>query len=107
MDEDYAREVFEIDLVDDAGVGMDDGEVAESGLSPAQEGVALFVALKFEEGIHVERAGGAEFVDLDGVIDDEFDRLERVDEGGIAAESFHGIAHGGEVDDARDSSEIL
>ena len=70
VDEDYARQVFEIDLVDDAGVGGDDGEIAESGLAPAEEGVALFVALEFEQGVHVEGVGGAEFVDLDGVVDD-------------------------------------
>ena len=77
LDEDYAGQVFEIDLVDDAGVGRDDGEVAESGLSPAEKGVALFVALEFEQRVHVEGDGGAEFVDLDGVIDDEFDGLQR------------------------------
>ena len=88
VDEDYAGEVFEIDLVDDAGVGGDDGEVAEAGLSPAEEGVALFVALEFEQGVYVEGGGGAEFVDLNGVVDDEFDRLQRIDEGGIAAEVF-------------------
>jgi hypothetical protein len=107
VDEDYAGEVFEVDLVDDAGVGRDDGEVAESGLSPAEEGVALFVALEFEQRVHVEGAGGAEFVDLDGVIDYEFDGLQRIDEGGIAAELLHGVAHGGEVDDAGDAGEIL
>ena len=100
LDEDYAGEVFEIDLVDDAGVGRDDGEVAEAGLSPAEEGVALFVALEFEQRVHVEGAGGAEFVDLHGVVDDEFDGLQRIDERGIAAELLHGVAHGGEIDDA-------
>ena len=70
VDEDYAGEVFEVDLVDDAGVGGDDGEVAEAGLSPAEEGVAFFVALEFEQGVHIERLRRAEFVDLHGVIDD-------------------------------------
>jgi hypothetical protein len=94
-------------LVDDAGVGGDDGEVAESGLSPAEEGVALFVALEFQGGVYVEGVGGAEFVDLHGVVDYQFDGLQRVDERGIAAESLHGVAHGGEVDYAGDSGEIL
>ena len=107
VDEDYAGEIFEIDLVDDAGVGGDDGEIAESGLAPAEEGVALFVALEFEERVHVEGVGGAEFVDLDGVVDDQFDRLEGVDQARIAAQRLHGVAHGGEVDDAGDSGEIL
>ena len=54
VDEDYAGQIFEVDLVDDAGVGRDDGQIAESGLAPAEEGVALFVALEFEQGVHVE-----------------------------------------------------
>jgi len=54
-----------------------------------------------------EGGGGAELVDLHGVVDDEFDGLQRIDEGGIAAELLHGVAHGGEVDDAGDAGEIL
>jgi hypothetical protein len=69
----------------DAGVGRDDGEIAESGLAPAQERITLFVALEFEQGVHVECVGGAEFVNLNRVVDDQFDRLQRVDERGIAA----------------------
>jgi len=107
LHEDYASEVFEVDLVDDASVGRDDGEVVESGLAPAEERVTLLVALEFEGSVHVEGAGGAEFVDLDGVIDYEFDGLEGIDERGIAAELLHGVAHGGEVDDAGDAGEIL
>jgi hypothetical protein len=63
--------------------------------------------LEFEEGVHIEGGGGAEFVDLDGVIDYEFDGLQRIDEGGIAAELLHGVTHGGEIDDAGDPGEIL
>src|SRR5271166_648878 len=107
LDEDYAGEIFEIDLVDYAGVGGDDGEVAKASLAPAQEGIAFFVALELEEGIHVEGSAGAEFVDLHGVVDYEFDGLQRIDEGGVAAELLHGVAHGGEIDDAGDAGEIL
>ena len=79
MDEDYSGQVFEIYLVDDSGVGGDYGQVVEAGLSPAEEGVTLFVALEFEQGVYVEGVGGAEFVDLDGVVDYQFYRLERID----------------------------
>ena len=107
VDEDYAGQVFEVDLVDDAGVGGDDGEIAEAGLSPAEEGVALFVALEFEQGVHVERLRGAEFVDLDGVVDDQLNGLQGIDQRGVAAQRFHGVAHGGEVDYAGNAGEIL
>src|SRR5579864_1111525 len=106
MDEDDTGEVFEVDLVDNAGVGRNDGEIAEAGLPPAEEGVAFLVALKFEERIHLEGVGGAELVDLHGVIDDEFDGLERVDQAGITTELFHGIAHGGKIDEDRKSTRL-
>jgi hypothetical protein len=41
------------------------------------------------------------------VVDDEFDGLKRIDESGVAAELLHGVAHGGEIDDAGDAGEIL
>jgi hypothetical protein len=47
--EDDAGEVFEIDLVADAHAGRHGGEVAEGGLAPLEEGVALAVALELEE----------------------------------------------------------
>ena len=107
VDEDYAGEIFEIDLMHDAGVGRDDGEIAEAGLSPAEKRVALFVALKFEQRVHFESVGGAEFVDLHGVVDHEFDGLKRIDQRGISAELLHGVAHGGEIDDAGNAGEVL
>ena len=54
---DDAREVLEVHLVDDAGVGRDDAEVAEGVLSPAQERVALLVARELELGVQLERVG--------------------------------------------------
>ena len=40
---DDAREVLEVDLMDDAGVGRHDAEIAEGLLAPAQERVALLL----------------------------------------------------------------
>ena len=42
------RQIFEIDLVADAGAGRHDAEIVERLLAPAQELVALAVALVFE-----------------------------------------------------------
>ena len=41
------------------------------------------------------------------MIDDEIDRLQRVDERGIAAECRDGVAHRREIDDGGDAGEIL
>ena len=48
LGEDDAREVLEVDLVNDAGVGRHDLEVAEGRLAPAQERIALAVARELD-----------------------------------------------------------
>ena len=73
-DEDDAREVLEVDLVHDPGVGRHDGEVLEGVLAPAQERVALAVALELELGVAREGVARAEHVDLHRVVDDELGR---------------------------------
>ena len=71
---DDAREVLEVDLVDDAGVRRHDREVVERALAPAQERVALAVALELELDVALDREPRRELVDLDRVVDDELDR---------------------------------
>ncbi len=105
--EDDAREVFEIHLMADARVGRDDFEVAKTLLAPAEEGVALDIALHFEVGVEGESARRAEFVDLDRVVDHEFGREQRIDFLRVAAEIANGVAHRGEIDDGRNAREIL
>ena len=51
--------------------------------------------------------GLAEVVDLHRVVDDEFDRLQRVDLVRVAAEPRNAVAHRREVDDARNAREVL
>ena len=93
--------------MDDAGVGRHDLEVVERALAPAQKRVALAVARELELGVQRERVGAAEVVDLHRVVDDELDRLQRVDAIGIAAERDDRVAHRGQVDDARHAGEVL
>ena len=79
VDEHHPGQVLEVDLVDDAGVGRDDAEVVEGLLAPAQERVALLVALELELGVALERRRGPEGVDLDRVVDDQLGGHERID----------------------------
>jgi len=72
-------EVLEIHLVADAGARRDDAEVAEGGLSPAQEHIALLVPLVLELRVEQQRRVSTVFVDLHRVVDHEVDRLQRVD----------------------------
>jgi hypothetical protein len=65
----YARQVLEIHLMNNAHIGRDDCHVAETRLSPAQEGVTFAIALELQLSIDLERLGTAEFIDLNGVVD--------------------------------------
>src|SRR5260370_8680781 len=91
----------------DTGVGRNDFEILESGWTPAEEGVALDVALKFQFGVEAKSVGIAEFVDLDGVVDNQLGGEEWIDARGIAAHTLDGFAHGGEIDDGGNAGEIL
>ena len=106
-DVDDGGQELQVDLVDDARPGRDDAQVAERGLGPAQELVALDVALVLAFHIEGERSGIAETVDLHGVVDDEIGRDERVDLGRVAAQLGHRVAHDREVDDGRDTGQVL
>ena len=100
-------EIFEIDLVADAGAGRHDREIGERLLAPFEEAVALLVLLVFALDVLGQRLGRAEVVDDDGMVDDEIDGNERIDLVGIAAELVHRVAHRGEIDDRGNAGEIL
>ncbi len=102
-----AAEVFEVHLVADAGARRHDGEIAERALAPAEERVALLIALELTRGVDEQRGLDAELVDLHRVIDDEIGGLQRIDLLGIAAELRDGVAHRREIDHGGDAGEIL
>ena len=104
---DDRREVFEIHLVHDAGVGRHGAEILERRLAPAQERVALLIALEFEQRVQLEGVVGAVVIDLHGVIDDQIDRDQRIGLLGIGAHFLERVAHGGEIDYAGHAGEIL
>ena len=105
--EDDTAQVLEVELVADAGARGHDAEVREGLLAPAQEPVALGVALELERGVHLEGVAATVDVGDDGVVDHEVDRDEGVDLLGAPAEGLDGVAHRGEVDDARHAGEVL
>ncbi len=99
--------MFQVDLVDDAGVGWHHLEIVKRVLAPAQEAIALGVAFEFDPAIDVQRIGAAKGVDLDGVVDHQFGGDLRVDLFRPAAQGDHRIAHRGQVDHARHPGEVL
>jgi len=105
--EHHAREVLEVDLVDDPRVGRHDLEALECALTPAQERVALLVALELALGVDAERVARAEHVDLHRVVDDELGRQLWVDPGRVAPEVGHRIPHPRQIDDRWNAGEVL
>ncbi len=87
--------------------GRHDAEVVERLLAPAQERVALLVALELALGVDGEGAGVAEGVDLDRVVDHQVDGDERVDRLRVAADLGHRVAHRRQVDHRRHAGEVL
>ena len=104
---DYRREELQVHLVDDARPWRDDPQVAKRRLRPAQQLVALTVPLVLALDVEGERSRRPEPVDLDGVIDHQVRRNERVDLRRVAAEVGHRVAHDREVDDRGHAREVL
>jgi len=103
----HAGEVFEVDLVDDAGAGRHGAEVVERGLAPAEELVAFLIALELHLDVLAEGVAGTKVIDLDRVVDDEVDRLEWVNELGVASHGANGVPHAREVDHGGHAGEVL
>ena len=76
-------------------------------LRPAQELVALAVALVLAVDVEGERVGRPVAIDLHRVVDDEVGRDERLDARRVAADVGHRVAHRGEIDDRRNAGEVL
>jgi len=72
-------QVLEVDLVDDARSGRHDAQVAEGGLSPAEQPISLAVALVLARDVEGEGVGCAVAIDLDGVVDEPGRRVLAVD----------------------------
>ena len=100
-------QVLEVHLVDDAGRRRHHAEVVEGLLAPAQELVALAVALELDLGVLPSASGEPNDVHLHRVVHHQVDRHQRVDPLGVAAQPLHRRAHRGEVDDGGHAGEVL
>ena len=91
----------------DSGVRRNDLEILKGCLSPAQEHVALHVALKLKFRVQAERIHVAKIIHLHGMINDQLSGEQRVDSLRAAPHALHRFSHGGEVDDRRHASKVL
>ena len=103
----YRRQVLEVDLMHDAHARRHDAEGPEGALGPAQQLVALGVALVLAVDVAAVRGVAAEGIDLHRVVDDEVAGHERVDSLGVDARARDRRAHRGEVDDGGHTREVL
>lgn len=90
-----------------SSIWWNDFEILESALTPAEKGIALHVALKFEFRVQSKRVHVSEIVHLHGMVDDQFCRKERIDALGVAAHFYERFAHGSQIHDGRYAGEIL
>ncbi len=104
---DRLREVLQIDLMADAGAWRDDAEIVERFLAPAQEFVALAVALELDVDVLLERVGARIHVHHYRVIDDEIDRHQRIHLLRVASKFRDPVAHRREIDHGGNTGEIL
>ena len=93
--------------MNDTRVRRDDFEVAERGLTPAQERVALAVALELDLGVLRQSIGSTVMIDLHRVINDELSGCQRIHFLRVAAKLADRFAHRGEIDHAGDAGEVL
>jgi hypothetical protein len=93
--------------MNDPGVGRHNPEVLKRFLSPTEECVTFSVPSEFERGVEVGGISLGVVIDLHGVINDEFHRLQWIDLLWIATEPHDAIAHGCEIDDGRYAGKIL
>ncbi len=91
----------------DAGVRGYHGEIGECLLRPAQQLIALGVAVELQLGVDPEGVGAAEDVGDHRVVDHQLGRAQRVDPLRVAAQGGDGVAHGDQVDHARHPGEVL
>ena len=107
LDVNDRRDVLDIHLMHDADVRRHGAEILKCLLPPLEEHVSLAIAFQFAIGIETECFGSSELIHLNRVIDDQIHLLKRIDLLRIAAHFPDHIAHGGQIDDGRNSREIL
>ena len=91
----------------DSGSRWNNFEVVESGLTPAQELVALAVSLVLELNVALRCIGRSCHVNHNRVVDDHLGWSEWIDLLWISAKLLHCLTHRGKVDDAGNASEVL
>src|SRR5262249_14268093 len=100
-------EVFQINLVDNANARRDQAKGLERLLAPLEELIALAVALELHLQVQLQRLGGTEKIDLDGVINHQIDRHQGLNDFRVATYLLDRAPHRRQIDDQRHTGKIL
>src|SRR5438034_6405069 len=76
-------------------------------LTPLKKLITLAITLELHVQIEFQRARRTEKIDLHRVIDDQVNRHERLDDLRVTSEPLHSAAHRREIDNERNSGEVL
>ncbi len=96
-----------VHLVADAGARRHHAEIVEGALAPAQEGVALAIALHLDVDVLGKGGPAGIVIDHHRMVDHQIHRRQRVDPLRVAAGLGHGGAHGRQVDHGGHAGEVL
>src|SRR5699024_6804562 len=105
--EDYAGQVLNVYLVNNAGSWRNNLEVGEVLCTPTQELVALFVALVLNLNVLLQSISGTECLSNDRVVNNHLSWVQWVDLIWGTAQSRYSLTHGCQVDNTWDTSEVL
>ena len=100
-------QILQVHLVNDTSGRRNHREIFKGFLSPAQELVALVVALELDLHVLAEREFGTEQIHLHRVIDHKIHRHGRIDFLRIATHLGHGMTKRGQIHHRRNAREIL
>ena len=107
FDANNGGEVLKVDLVHDAGSGRHDAELIEGALRPAQQLVALGVALVLLGNVLLECLARCPAINLHRVVDHQVGGNLRIDAMRINAQLSRCVAEGGKVNDGGHTGEVL
>ena len=105
--ENNLSQILEVHLVHNARPRRHGPEVTERVLRPAQQRVALEIAVVFQQDVLLECPGRTEFVHLDRVVDDQVHRDQRVRLLRISAHPRQRVPHRRQIHYAGHTGEIL
>ena len=100
-------EVFEVYLVDDTNAWWNDAECVKGLHPPLHELVALCVALEFDFHVTAEGFGPLGDIDLYGVVYNEVNRYEGLNDAGVFAKLVDSAAHRGHVHEEGNAGKVL